>query len=176
MNNQWYVITGGPSTGKSTLLKELESLGYTTLPEAARTVIDRAIATGKTVNELRANEAKFQLDVLKHKQEIERDHARDTLTFFDRGMHDTLAYLELINEKIDNAVIDAVKKSKYKKVFLLDPLSIYESDYARTETQEEALKLNALLHKAFSDYGMEPVKVPALSPSERAQFVLQHID
>lgn len=34
-----YVLTGGPGTGKTTLLKELAKRGYQTVPEAARLVI-----------------------------------------------------------------------------------------------------------------------------------------
>ena len=47
-NSSWYVITGGPSTGKTTLLEELAKRGYKTIPEVARVVIDEGIAAGKT--------------------------------------------------------------------------------------------------------------------------------
>lgn len=174
--NNWYVITGGPSTGKSTLLAELTKLGHKTLPEAARVIINKSVAEGKSVDEIRLDEKKFQHKVLDYKIEIERDHPKELLTFFDRGMHDTLAYLKLNKFEIENKVIKAVKRSKYKKVFLLDPLDSYETDYARIETKAESIKLNTLLRDIFSEYGMVPIPVPAVSPSDRAEFVLRHID
>ena len=105
--NKWYVVTGGPATGKTTLLAELEKLGHTTLPEAARIIIDQGIAEGKTVAEIRADEAQFQLKILMHKRRTEKYHPEDMLTFFDRGMHDTLAYLKLRGFKLEKNIIDA---------------------------------------------------------------------
>jgi predicted ATPase len=32
-SRNWYVITGGPSSGKSTVIQELKDLGYTTAHE-----------------------------------------------------------------------------------------------------------------------------------------------
>ncbi|MEM5794016.1 MAG: AAA family ATPase [Candidatus Aenigmatarchaeota archaeon] len=39
----WYVITGEPSSGKTTILKKLEELGYFVVPETARILIDKYI-------------------------------------------------------------------------------------------------------------------------------------
>ena len=82
-NNNWYVITGGPSAGKTTLLAELEKLGYKTIPEAARTLIDEAVAEGIDVNALRVDEKRFQEDVARLKESIETTHDASTPTFFD---------------------------------------------------------------------------------------------
>lgn len=173
--NNWYVVTGGPSVGKSTLLDELAKLGHKTFPEAARVVIDEAIAEGKTVLDIRSDEHKFQMDVLARKVKTELEHSRELLTFFDRGMHDTLAYLRLHGFAIGDQVTKAMRDASYRNIFLLDPLDRYDVDYARTETRAEALKLNKLLASAYEEYGMKPTVVPVLSPKERAKFVLDHI-
>jgi predicted ATPase len=175
MKNNWYVITGGPSVGKTTLLSELEKLGHTTLPEAARIIIDQAIAKGQTLAELRADEERFQKDILKLKIKIEKTHPPELLTFFDRGMHDTLAYFKLHGFRLDKSTVQAMERFSYKKVFLLEPLAIYKNDYARTESAAQANRLNQLLHKVYTDHGMEPVVVPVLPVDERAQFVLSRI-
>ena len=174
-SNKWYVITGGPSVGKSTLLAELDKLGHQTLPEAARVIIDDALAAGRTLSDVRGNERRFQLDVLEHKIKTEAAHPKDLLTFFDRGMHDTLAYLRLHGFDIDQTVNSAMEKARYNCVFLLKPLEQFHQDYARTESVEEALRLNELLRQAYQEHGMEPIDVPVLPPAERAQFVLQHL-
>ena len=173
--NKWYVVTGGPATGKTTLLAELEKLGHTTLPEAARIIIDQGIAEGKTVAEIRADEAQFQLKILMHKRRTEKYHPEDMLTFFDRGMHDTLAYLKLRGFKLEKNIIDAMKSSRYKKVFLLEPLDTYQLDYARTETAHDAKRLNKLLYESYDEHGMTPIMVPALPVRERVSFVLNNI-
>lgn len=174
--NNWYVITGGPSTGKTTLLDELKKLGHTVFPEAARTVIDQGLADGLTLEQIRADEKAFQDKVARMKQQVENEHDPSVLTFFDRGMHDTMAYLELYAFKVENWVKQLMHESSYKKVFLLDPVPTFVKDYARTENEEQALKLNDLLDKAYRDAGMNPIHVPLLPPKKRAQFVLNHVE
>jgi predicted ATPase len=175
MRNNWYVVTGGPSTGKTTLLQILESKGHTVFPELARTVIDEAIAKGLSVEQIRKDEKKFQMEVLKRKQEVEAKHKPDVITFFDRGMHDTLAYMRSYGWEIEKKLEKEVYKSKYRKVFLLDMLPKYEKDYARIEDDKFKRKINQLLYSAYEEAGIEVVSVPAMPIMERADFVLKHI-
>ena len=42
-----YILTGGPGTGKSTLILALEQEGYATVPEAAEAYIKYRQAMGK---------------------------------------------------------------------------------------------------------------------------------
>ncbi len=169
-------MTGGPSTGKSTLLTELAQRGYKTIPEAARTVIDEGILAGKTIEQVRANEHFFQEEVARRKVAIEAKLNPSTLTFFDRGMHDTLAYLWAHDYSIAPWLSPVFENARYGKVFLLDPVGSFAQDYARTEDVFTRERLQQLLEKAYTEYGMEPVRVPAMSPSERADFILKMIE
>ncbi|RLI44817.1 hypothetical protein DRO69_06575, partial [Candidatus Bathyarchaeota archaeon] len=48
------VITGGPGSGKTTLVNKLSSLGFKVIPEAARLVVEReAKLTGKPVCDIK---------------------------------------------------------------------------------------------------------------------------
>ena len=174
-SNNWYVVTGGPSTGKTTLLKELEALGYKTIPEAARTVIDKALEKGISLEALRSDEKRFQDDVARLKEEVEASHDKAVVTFFDRGMHDTAAYMRHYGFTIEEWLKALIGRSTYQKVFLLEPLPMYENDYARTEDHDFTKKLHTLLHDAYAEFGMEPIHVPAVSPSDRVRFILNTI-
>lgn len=174
-SNNWYVITGGPSSGKTTLLKELEKLGHKTIPEAARTVIDEALKKGISVEELRSNEKRFQNDVARLKEKIEATHDKNVLTFFDRGMQDTVAYMRHYGFGIEDWVAVFMDKARYQKVFLLEPLSTYQSDYARTEDHDFAKNLHKLLHDAYTEFGMKPVHVPAVSLNDRVKLILDKV-
>lgn len=173
--NNWYVITGGPCTGKTTLLAELATLGHATVPEAARLIIDEGFAQGKTLKEIRADEQKFQHVVLERKKMIEANTMRETVTLFDRGMHDTIAYLKQYGWEITKAVEEIIKNATYRKVFLLEPLPHHENDYARTEDKTFTVKLNKLLRRTYQDAGLPVISVPPLPLAERVDFVLKHI-
>ncbi|HVA10932.1 MAG TPA: ATP-binding protein [Candidatus Dormibacteraeota bacterium] len=173
--NNWYVITGGPSAGKTTLISRLEQLGYQTVPEAARVIIDKAVAKGLAAGELRSDEKHFQEDVARLKTKLEAKYDKNTPTFFDRGMHDTLAYLRLYDFRIEKWVEELMPRSNYKKVFLLEPLGDYEQDYARTESRDTVKQLHQLLHEAYAEYGMKPIRIKATTVDERLKTILDQI-
>jgi predicted ATPase len=174
--NNWYVITGGPSTGKTTLLKKLNKLGYSVIPEAARTLIDESIQKGISVEELRADERKFQEAVARMKEKIESELDPNELIFFDRGMHDSIAYMRYYNYKIDDWLQELSNKSVYKNVFLLKPLKRYEKDYARVEDDAFRGKIHALLKDAYSEFKMEPISLKPVSVNDRLKIILEHIE
>lgn len=171
--NKWYVITGGPSTGKTTLIDELNKRGYRTIPEAARMLIDIDINRGMTTQNTRSDEEKFQRGVAYAKQIIEQFSRPSDTIFFDRGMHDTLAYMMYYGYKIDLWLLELLKNSKYSKVFLLDPIGVFREDYARTEDEAFVKSLHNLLARAYSSYGMTPVRVAPGTVQERLEYILR---
>ena len=174
-DNNWYVVTGGPSTGKSTLLSALSALGHKTIPEAARIMIDEAAEKGIAVAELRADEKRFQYEVVQLKARTEAALEPRRLTFLDRGMHDTIAYLRSYGYATEEWIKKLAEQSNYKGVFLLEPLPVYTADYARTESDEFTKQLHELLYNAYAEQGMEPICVPPLSVQDRVDFVLNRM-
>ena len=53
VNTNWYVITGAPCSGKTTLIDQLADLGYNTVPEAGRKYIENELAKGRSLDEVR---------------------------------------------------------------------------------------------------------------------------
>lgn len=173
--NNWYVITGAQGSGKSTTIEALEKLGYTTVPEAARVIIDEANAVGVSTSELRKNEQAFQEVVMKRKIATETNLSSDETVFLDRGMQDTLAYMRAYDFPVAAWIEDIFQESNYKKVFILEPLDNYEKDYARIEDIAFVQKLHHLLIDAFKQYGMQPISVPRGSVEDRVNFIMQAI-
>jgi predicted ATPase len=175
IHKNWYVITGGPSTGKTTLQQELAKLGYATVEEAARLEIDDAVAKGIEVIDLREDEKRFQDDVVRRRVELEAQVPEDTETFVDRGMQDSLAYFRYYKFPIEPWIMKLIREAKYGKVFLMEPLGIYKKDYARTEVLDFNDYITDLLYKAYDEYGMKPILVPPVSVPERVKIVLSHV-
>lgn len=170
------MITGGNGSGKTTLITLLAKRGYHVVPEAARMLIDHAAKKGITSEMLRADEAKWQQAVMDLK--IKLEHAADPaeITFFDRGMHDLLAY-DRYYKRPEQEIAELLKQYTYKKVFILDALPTYEDDYARTEDEAFARDIARLQYEVYSEYGMDIVRVPVLeTPEARADFVVSQLE
>lgn len=57
--SNWIVITGGPSSGKKSVLRFLKGLGYPVIWEVARGVINRANRQSITTQELRKDDGRL---------------------------------------------------------------------------------------------------------------------
>jgi predicted ATPase len=173
--NNWYVITGGPSTGKTTLLEVLAAKGYSVVPEAARLIIDEDLAQGLTIEEIRADEKAFQERTLTRKADIESHIGSQALHFFDRGMHDTIAYLRYYELPIEPWVAELVDQATYRRIFVLEPLPTYTTDYARTEDAGFTQAITGLFCEAYQAGGLDVLRVPATSIEDRVNFVLDRV-
>jgi predicted ATPase len=169
----WYVVTGAPSAGKTTLLNDLGRRGLHVEEEAARTYIDEQIKMGHSVSEIRADEERFQKKVYDLKLKLESRLSTEETIFFDRGLPDTLAYYRLHGFEMPAVMETNLKAAEYKKVFLLEPLSTYDKDYSRTESKEEAAILHELLKESYKQTSSEIITIPAMLKEERLAHVLQ---
>ncbi len=169
----WYIVTGGPCSGKTKTIEHLSSLGYATVAETARILIDDKKQKGETIEEIRSNDSQFQKEVLQKKIDIEEKISPKQITFFDRGIPDSVVYFQLYDEDI-TPIIKASQKRRYREIFLLEQLP-FEKDYARTENKELAHKINQMLYKAYSDLNYSPIIVPIKSIQERVDFILSRI-
>src|SRR3989344_8695451 len=168
-STQWYVITGGPGSGKTTTVNILKERGYKTTIEHARHYIDTQWVTGKSVEEIRANQLAFQRGILAMQIDQEKSLNPEAIVFLDRALPDALAYYRFLDLPVDEKLTAALARTSYKKIFILDPLPI-TPDYARTEDAPAQKKIHALIVKVYESLGFPTVHVPVLPPEERVDF------
>jgi len=173
--SRWYVITGGPSSGKKTVLKHLKIIGYRIIPEVARGVIDRANRQGITTQELRKDEVKFQESLLLPKLRLEQNLPRNQVIFWDQTLPSSIAYLQNCGGDPRKA-LKLCERELYKRVFLLRQLPQFTKDYARTEDKVAAEKISQLLKEAYEQLGYEVILVPVMSVAERVEFILDYME
>lgn len=170
----WYVITGGPSSGKTTTVNILRERGYITTMEHARHFLDTQRLKGRTIEEVRKNQREFQLGVLDMQIEQENEIAPEVQAFLDRAIPDALAYYRFLNLTEDDKLIEALKNVSYKKVFIMDYLPL-KNDYARNENAEAQKKIHELITEVYESLPFPVVHVPVLPAEERVDFILKSL-
>ncbi len=175
MQTNWHVITGGPGTGKTVLINLLRERGYPAIPEAATELIDEALAQGKTIQDLRADEHTWQSNILQRVLQKEAATLPEQLTFFDRGAHDGLAHLAYYRLTPHAEWNDIKHGTPYKTVFLLEPLEDVAKEYNRIEDIKFTRTITGMMRAAYRQAGMEPIMVPAAPPEVRLAFILSHL-
>lgn len=173
--NNWYVITGGPCAGKTSVAKILEKKGYRVQYEMARAFIDWEIANGKKVENIRKDEEAFQKKILHLKVRLEKKLPKSDLIIFDRGIPDSISYYKIAGiSSNDKHLRKAVKNCSYKKVFLLELLD-FQKDYARTD-QKKAKEIHRSLEMNYRKIGIPIIKVPVmLSKKDRVDFIIKNL-
>ena len=170
---QKHVITGGPCTGKTTTLEALKKKGYNIVEEASRILIDEQNRTG---GDLLPWKRLFDFQIKLTELQLMLESKATTGThFLDRGVIDNLAFCEWGKIKPPKELSDAVKKASYNKIFLLEPLSHFENDSVRTETEEDRVLLTKLIKKHYRAHGYEVISIPSVSVQKRVQLILQKL-
>ncbi|MBK8787045.1 MAG: ATP-binding protein [Chitinophagaceae bacterium] len=168
----WYVITGGPSSGKTTTVNLLKERGYITTFEHARHYLDTQRLKGRTIEDVRKQQQEFQLGILDMQIEQENQIFPEVQVFLDRAIPDALAYYRFLNLPEDKNLTEALRSVSYKNVFILDCLLLVK-DYARTEDVLAQKKIHALLIEVYESLGFPIIQVPVLPPEERVDFILK---
>lgn len=170
----WYVITGGPSSGKTTTVNLLRDRGYTTTIEHARHYLDLQRIAGRTVEEVRAKQREFQRGVLD--MQLAEEAALDpaTTVFLDRAIPDSLAYYRFLQLEPDPILVAALEQADYRTTFILDLLPL-APDYARTEDTAAQQRIHHLLTEVYAALPFPIVHVPVLGAQERVDFILDRL-
>ncbi len=172
-HTSWYVITGAPCSGKTSVIHGLERLGYRVVHEVARAYIDEELKKGKNLEQIKADGLAFERHILNRKVKIEASLAKDDVVFFDRALPDSIAYFK-IEGLNPGEPLEKSKDVRYKKVFLLQRL-VFEKDPVRSEDEAIAIELDRLIKDSYQMLGYDVVHVPVLSIQERIEFILQRI-
>lgn len=171
------LLIGGPSTGKTTLLKELQKHGYPCLEEVSREVIKNAQNQG--IEQLFLSEPLLFSELLLRARIAQFEEALNEtseIVFIDRGIPDTVAYMDFIEQDYTDEFTEACQKYVYDAVYILPSWeAIHTTDEERYEDFEHAQKLQISLTNTYIQYGYDPVEVPIGPVEDRAQFVLNHM-
>jgi len=175
---QKIVITGGPGTGKTSLINELGRRNFECTPEISRQVTQMARKKGVDHFFLE-NPLLFSKLLLEGREQqfIEAHKSDNDLIFFDRGIPDVHAYMNHFGTKYPEMFLEKSKKYRYNTIFLLPPWKeIYITDDERYESYELSISIYNQLKAAYTALDYEIIEVPHSSIMIRADFILKQLN
>ncbi len=184
MNTKRIVITGGPGTGKTSVIEKLEEAGHYCFHEIIRSMTLEAKKNGKS-EEFVSNPIISVSDPIAFNKMLlegrvkhfkEADDLKEEQVFYDRGIPDVLAYMDYFKQSYTKDFIEVCRAHTYDLIFILPPWeAIYISDNERMESYTEAKEIHTQLEQTYHSMGYKPITVPKGTVEERLTFILNHI-
>jgi predicted ATPase len=174
--DHYFVLTGGMGSGKSAIIEQFIKMQLKCVPEPARQILqEQRTILARGVPEMEAN-LFTQLMLSWATSFYLENFAIATLTIFDRGIPDMIAYAELFG--LDTRVYyNAANHYKYNRnVFWFEGWKdIYKTDEERKMDFQQASAFGERARDIYRELGYEVIQVPRLSIEARAELIYHQI-
>ena len=169
-----FVITGGPGSGKTTLIEALAAAGVATSPEVGRAIIREEMATGGTALPWADERAFAERMVVREIAARAEAFASGGTVVLDRGVPDVVGFLRL---PVPPHIDVAARSCRYNRHVFIAPYwdAIYTADAERKQTPAVAEATHAIMAETYRDYGYELIELPRVTVSERVGFIIDRI-
>jgi len=174
---RFFVLTGGPGSGKTALVEALRARGYAGSVEAGRGVIQHHVAIqGPALPWL---DPILFAEMMLSWEMRSYDLAQQTPgpVFFDRGVPDVQGYLQLLHLPVPRHLRLASQIFRYNPtVFIAPPWKeIFRQDRERKQDFEEAVRTYETMRETYTELNYHPIEIPRTSVEERLGFLLNHV-
>lgn len=178
--NKLIILSGCSGGGKSTLLYELERLGYSVIPEVGREVYRQRLKVKKDFTaqdylNICEEIIERSIDDYKKAQKIKSPKAQSI--FFDRSFLECISYYQNLkiedSHKYDYLITDL---RYFPTIFMTPPWKeIHHQDDERLHSFENAVADYERYRESFSQYGYRILELPKVSVKERVDFMISWI-
>lgn len=170
VQTNWHVITGAPSSGKTTIIDMLAGLGFQTVSETSRPYIEREVAKGRTFADIYKSWADQQA-MNELQLRTERNLRPSDLNILDNAIPDNLAFNRLKSMDLNQLLVECFHH-RYASVFILDRLPL-QLDGMRADDDPAADYLDRWHESDYTALGYNIIRVPVLPPQQRLSFILE---
>ena len=175
--DRFVVITGGPGSGKTSLLDALQSQSYGRSMEAGRGIIQQQVSIGGRA--LPWDDQRLFSELMLSWEIRSYELAKQTagIVFFDRGVPDVAGYLRLLEHSIPEHLRTAIEQYRYnRRVFIAPPWrEIFAQDRERKQDFDEAIRTYEALAATYTECGYDLIELPRAPVEERVLFVHKHV-
>ncbi|OCW59569.1 AAA family ATPase [Hoeflea olei] len=173
MCDHMFVVTGGPGSGKTSLIDALVRRGHRSMPEAGRAIIQDQVRIGGSSLPWgdRAMFAELMLG-----WELRSHHEASTLegpVLMDRGIPDVVGYLTLCGLPVPDHVETAARLYRYNSRVFIAPYwdAIFAQDAERKQDRQEAEATARVMAETYARLGYQLIELPRTSVEARADFI-----
>lgn len=177
IKQNFFVLTGGPGSGKSTIIDTLSAMGYKTVQEVGRSIIQQQMEScGDALpwdNRERYSQLMLSHSIRDYKSLIDKKE----LYFFDRGVPDVLGYRHLERIRGNKEYLEATQIYRYNPVVFIFPpwREIYANDRERKQDFELAKATYHVMVRTYKEAGYSLVEVPRKTINKRLKFIEDRI-
>ena len=174
---QMFVVTGGPGSGKSSLINAMARRGFPTMPEAGRTIIRDQVRIGGPALPWADRSIFAELMLGWELRSYYEAVASDAPVLMDRGIPDVVGYLTLCGLPVPAHIEVAAKIHPYNKRVFLAPYwdAIFTQDTERKQDQQEAEATGRVMAETYSRLGYQIVELPLVGIEQRADFMADRL-
>jgi predicted ATPase len=175
--SQLHVVTGGPGSGKSTLVDALAAAGVATSAEVGRRIIRAQLAIGGDAlpwgNEQGFADLMLAGELAAHAAAV----AAGTPVVLDRGVPDVIGFLRVSGLPVPPAFDRAARATRYNRRVFLAPFwaAIYTHDPERKQSPANAARTEAIMRETYAEYGYALVDLPRAPVAARVAFVKERL-
>ena len=173
----FFIFTGGPGAGKTTVLSELEKKGHLIVPEAARNIIKAQRLTRGDAHHTGDKEAYCELMLKQSLLDYQSMSSIEKPVFFDRGIPDLYSYAKRFHLSLLTQITVEIHNYRYNPNVFLFPYwpEIYTQDNERKQTPQEALETYEAVKVAYTECGYRLIEIPKISIKDRVNYILQTV-
>ncbi len=164
IRTRWVVLTGSPSSGKTTVLKMLAQLGFTIEREKAHDYLIQELQAGHSLDNILLDKASLVSEILRRNLTRQEELPTDEVIVFDRAAPDVLAF-SLVDAVDPAEIVDQCVAFRFALAFVFSPLP-KRKDGTIYHTHRQRRRITSYCRRIYQILGAQVDTVPRCTMNE----------